>query len=267
MTVRPLAVAIAIAPLFVLAGDRPGKDGPIRSALLLFNQGAQFPLPALEDGIVNRLDRGEIVRLRDRTGPHTRAIGLLIVPMPRDRLWLSALDPHHAAAEEVTEVRLTPEGQWPSQWYQLLDLPLPLSDRHWVIDVWNNTDLAESSGNRLWEHAWRLSRDGRLLAAGAGDGRVAGIDPDLARGAIYTPHNEGAWIAWDLGDGRSLLGYHVSTVIDGNIPDDLVAAWSHATLGRVLQAVVERSAAVSTHYDGTHTPLMGGDNRPIAPHP
>jgi hypothetical protein len=250
------AAAIALAPGPAAVGD----------ALAAYSRAAAFALPALSDEDLRRLDDGKVVRVRDHGGPGApqRVLGLLVVPMPREHLWLSALDPHFAAAPEITEVRLTPPGTWPNQWYQYLDLPRPFTDRHWVVDVWNHRPLALATGGRSWEHAWRLAMDGPTLARQAPSaGRVPGVDGPRAQGAIYTPVNHGAWLAITLLDGRTLLGYHVTSVVGGSIPDRLVADWSLSTLGRVLRGVVDRAAKVVAHYRGAHEPICGGDGQPI----
>ncbi len=257
MVVALLAAAVATAT--------PGP-AVIRDGLALYSRHAAFPLPGLAEDDLRRLDGGAVVRLRDVESPDApqRVIGLIVTLVPRERLWISALDPHFAAAEEITEVRLTPAGTWPNQWYQFLDLPRPFADRHWVVEVWNHGPVAVASQNAAWEHAWRLAEQGPALALQApAAGRIPGVDAERAKDAIYTPVNHGAWLVLALPDGRTLLGYHVTSVVGGAIPDRLVADWSMSTLSRVLRGVVRRAAEVVAHYRGAHEPLSGGDGRPI----
>ncbi len=240
----------------------------ILQALAAFNGHARFPLPSLTSAQLDRLEAGKVVKIRqvsEEDGAPQRAIGLLRSSQPAWGLWLSARDVHFTAIDELTEVQLTPSGQWPAQWYQYLDLPRPISDRHWVVDVTDTHLLAQATG--AWEHAWVLAQDGpRLGLAAVAASRVPGVDQDRAADAIYTPRNDGAWLVIDLGDGTTLLGYHVTSVIGGAIPDKLVADYTLLTLGKLLKGVEERTPTVIEHYDAAHEPIEGGDGVPIPPH-
>lgn len=245
-------------------------DALIPEALRDFNEGARFPLPTLSPSQIERLVQGKVLKLREvgeSSDQPQRAIGLLRTHQSAASLWLAARDAHYTAVDELVEVRLTPEGQWPSVWYQHLDLPRPFSDRHWVVDVVDTHGLARASDGRCWEHAWQLSQDGLPTAEEALDaGRVPGIDSERAADAIYTPVNRGAWLVIDLGDGTSLLGYHVTSVIGGAVPDKLVADYTLFTLGKLLKGVAGRADEVVDHYDAEHTPIEGGDGVRLAPH-
>jgi hypothetical protein len=104
----------------------------VGAALDDFNASARFPLPTLNSAQLQRLADGKVVKIRevpdDKDLPQ-RAIGLLRVDATPAALWLSARDVHFTAVEELTEVQLTPDGQWPAVWYQHLDLPRPFTDR------------------------------------------------------------------------------------------------------------------------------------------
>ena len=242
----------------------------ILNALDDFNEGARFPLPRLSPGEVERVVQGKVLKLREvgeNAEQSQRAVGLLRTRHSREGLWLAARDIHYTAVDELVEVQLTPAGQWPSVWYQYLDLPRPFSDRHWVVDVVDTHQLARTTGGRCWEHAWQLSKEGLPVAEPAIDaGRVPGVDRERAEAAIYTPVNEGAWLVIDLGDGTSLLGYHVTSVIGGAIPDKLVADFTLLTLGKLLRGVVDRVDEVVGHYAADHTPIEGGDGVPLTAH-
>ncbi len=239
----------------------------LQEALAAFNASARFPLPALTQSQAERLAEGKVVKIREVPGSGDdpqRAIGLLRTALPKEALWLSARDVHFTAVDELIEVQLTPHAQWPAVWYQLLDMPRPFSDRHWVVDVTDTHTLATATEGRAWEHAWVLSEEGPRIAAGAvGAGRVPGVDSGRAAAAIYTPVNHGAWLVIDLGDGTSLLGYHVTSVIGGRIPDKLVAEYTLLTLGKLLKGVVERVPKVVAHYTEAHVPIEGGDGLPL----
>ncbi len=271
---RPLrfAPALLLPALLLLLGSGAAlaqpPSGSIPQALAAFNAHARFPLPALTAAQLDRLEAGKVVKIRQVStddGAPQRAIGLLRSSQPARGLWLSARDVHFTAIDELTEVQLTPPGHWPAQWYQYLDLPRPISDRHWVVDVTDTHVLAQTTG--AWEHAWVLAEDGPSLGASAvAAQRVPGVDEGRAAGAIYTPRNDGAWLVIDLGDGTTLLGYHVTSVIGGAIPDKLVADYTLLTLGKLLKGVEERTPRVIEHYDAAHEPIEGGDGVPIPPH-
>lgn len=268
----PRRICFALTLGLALTGTALGDEAPspISQALADFNAHARFPLPVLTASQRERLEAGKLVKIRqvpDDDDAPQRAIGLLHTKHPTAGLWLAARDAHFTATDELIEVRLTPAGQWPAQWYQLLDLPRPFDDRHWVIDVADTHPLSAATGGSAWEHAWSLSADGPATGAAAvAAGRIPDVDVDRADDAIYTPVNHGAWLVIGLPDGSSLLGYHVTTVIGGAIPDKLVADYTLFTLGKVLRGVEGRTQAVIDHYDAAHESIEGGDGAPIPPH-
>lgn len=261
-----LLVAAVVSPALTRADDEPAAR--VRGALLAFNAHARFALPALSDAQVGRLLEGKVVKIREVTDSDApqRAIGLIRTDVPKEHLWLSARDVHFTAVDELIEVQLTPDGEWPAVWYQLLDMPRPFSDRHWVVDVTDTHTLAAATEGRAWEHGWVLRSGGPALAVEAViGGRVPGVDAERIEDAIYTPVNHGAWLVIDLGDGTTVLGYHVTSVIGGRIPDKLVADYTLLTLGKLLKGVVERAPEVVAHYAEGHAPIEGGDGVPVAP--
>lgn len=204
----------------------------------------------------------------DDAGAPQRAVGLLLIDAQRDAVWVAMRDPHFGHAEELTEAPLSPTDQQPVLWYQYLDLPWPFADRHWVIEVWDSRAVAKASAGRDWEHWWDLPDRPveRTLEAARLHPPPAPAD-DVER-AIHTPVNEGAWLAISLPGGRTLTGYHVTTVIGGRIPDRLVSDYTMMTLSSVLKGVQERSRTAAAHYDAHHSgaeALLGGDGEPIPP--
>jgi len=232
-----------------------------------YNAAARFPLPGLDPGQMRRLSRGKVVRIRDQVsadGGPQRITGLLVCDAKRDDLWVALRDPHLTAVKELTEVRISPDGQWPTLWYQFFHMPGPFADRHWVIAVDDNIALAEGSSDRLWEHYWTLYDDGPNKAAEVvAAGRIPGVDEALAAKAVYVPFNEGAWLLMSLGEGRTLLGYMVRVTVGGRIPDKLVVNYSMLTLARLLRGVAARSASAEQHYGAEHRRIRGGGGQPI----
>ena len=249
------------------ASDPPATTASLSEALREFNAAARFPLPTLSAAQIERLDGGKVVKIRqvsDDPDQPQRAIGLVRAQQPPAHLWLSLRDVHFAAVDELVEVQLTPPGQWPAVWYQHLDLPRPFSDRHWVVDVSDSHALASATGGRCWEHSWVLAENGPQIGADAVvAGKVPGIDVARAQDAIYTPANHGAWLVIDLGDGSTILGYHVTSVIGGSVPDKLVADYTLLTLGSMMRRVVARTPDVVAHYLAGHAPIQGGDGAAV----
>lgn len=273
-----LVAVLGAAPL--LSGPAARASGPavvaplsvsaLAAAMAEYDRSAQLPLPRLTDAQRTALIRGEVVRVLDQPGGDPdeprRATGLRVIPVPRDVAWVACQDPHYVQSNEVTEVRVEFAPPDRSRWYGLLDLPRPFADRHWLVDVTNNHGLAERTGNRAWEHPWRLRVGGEAELSGlVAAGRLAKIPPEAVAEAVWTPVNHGAWLVIALDPEHTLLGYHATSVVGGAIPEGLITRFVHATLGGMLEAVAERALhKVRAHYVAGHKAVIGGDGRPVA---
>ena len=73
----------------------------------------------------------------------------------------------------------------------------------------------------------------------------------------------------DLPGGYSLLGYHSSTELAGNLPTGLVMQFVHAQLGDMLKGIVERGRdEVPSHYVSEHSDdVLGGNGEPVSRFP
>jgi hypothetical protein len=151
----------------------------------------------------------------------------------------------------------------------MVDLPRPFSDRHYVVDVWNNHDLAGKTNNTAWEHPWSLVAGGVQDARGVVEaGKVRKTDLDMWESAVETPTNAGAWVAIALPDGGSIFAYHAATRVGGNIPEGLMLQYVKSTLDSTLSAIEARAKAeVPSHYTAGHHTVMGGDGQTVAPFP
>ena len=97
-------------------------------------------------------------------------------------------------------------------------------------------------------------------------GHIPGIDGAMADDAIWTPVNRGAWLTIQVPGAGTILGYHVTTVIGGNIPDRSVADYALLTMTKLLRGAEGRARdEVKEHYGADHEPLPGGDGRPLPP--
>jgi hypothetical protein len=249
------------------------EPGEVQERLAAFNAGARYPLPTLQPADVKRLVEGKLVKLREqpkKQGLPQRLIGLRIVDHPKEKLFLAASDPHSEVNDDFTERWLEPRDGWPRVWYQYLDLSWPFTDRHWVVDVSDNHALAAATGNMAWEHWWALSKGGLARArVDVAAGKVGGIDLGSFDAAVKLPVNTGAWLYISLPDDRTLFGFHVQTVVGGNVPDKLVVEYAYMTLDKVVSGTAERAPEAAAHYDAAHAasaPVPGGDGKPLPAH-
>jgi hypothetical protein len=206
---------------------------------------------ALERSDFQTIAKGGIAKRRRREDGPDGAIGIGWTPHTRAAVWVAIIDDiHNTMVSSLTEHRLgtTVDGQ--KLLYQHLDLPWPFTDRQWVIAIQNNTRIAHSSLNQVWERSWKLESTQSVPPG----------DP----GALWVPMINGAWLAIEA-SGGTLLVYQARTTIGGAIPDDLVTRWALATLDEMMGGVFSRAAEIPTHYRAKHTPIIGGDNLPIVP--
>lgn len=252
------------APAFSKAPVDPAQ---ISTRLLQFNEHAKYPLPKLDEGQLQRLTEGKIVKLRENSSlpdAPQRVLGFIVVDQPRAKTWLATRDAHFSSLDSFTEVPLTPADQQKVLWYQFFDVPKPFADRHWLITVEDNHDMAKNTNGIAWEHPWDITPDGlKLVQEAVNAGRVPGVSKEQVDQAIYVTVNNGAWIAIELSDERTLLGFHATSVIGGRIPDGMVANFAMWSLGSALTKIVDRTAQVYEHYDAAHQRVLGGDGVPL----
>ena len=243
----------------------------IQAALQQFNQGAVYELPKLTAQQIENLRAGKVVKVMDQQGGTTqprRATGLLLSSVSRNQLWVSCQDTHFQQQESTTELRvsLTPPDK--AAWYGYLDLPWPFDDRHWVVDVYNNHSLAAATGGKAWEHPWTLvpaARAESIMTPVITNGKVKGVDMEMYHSAIYTPVNRGAWVAIDMGD-HAIFGYHATTVVGGNIPENLITQFVFQGMDKLLKDIEQRAKkSIPSHYTAGHRgDIIGGDGKPVS---
>jgi hypothetical protein len=250
------------------AAPPPAAD--IQEAFQSFNRGAIYELPSLNAQQIETLRSGKVVKVLDRQGSPTqprRATGILLSSTSRDQLWLSCQDLHFQQQESTTELRVSLQPPDKAVWYGFLDLPWPFDDRHWVVDVYNNHSLAQSTNNSAWEHPWTLASKERALTKMGpiiAQGKVEGVDSEMFQSAIYTPANRGAWFAIDLGE-YAIFGYHATTVVGGNVPENLISQFVLQGLDKLLKDIETRAEkTVPSHYTSGHKgEIIGGDGKPM----
>lgn len=210
------------------------------------------PLSVLPAAGWERIARGEVVTLH----PGADAVaGVGVLDCPRAACWLSLTDDApRDRVKGLTEIRL--RGTWasPKAMYQHLDLPWPLTDRHWAIASVNNVALATASG--VWERAWRLDAEGLSAARTKGD-------TERFDAALAVPVNEGSWMVHDLGDGRTLGIYQVRVDLGGAVPDEAARGYTATTLADLFEKTARNAEDMGTRYGPGCRPQPGGDGRPL----
>lgn len=212
--------------------------------------GRLSPLPvSLPDDAFGKLAAGQVARSRQDLPGADRVIGALWTPVDRDALWVAILDDQHFdLVSGLVEEQLPGTGALRKVLYQHLDLPWPVEDRQWVIDLKSNTALATATGGAVWERAWTKADD--ALAP----------HPDPA--ALWTTVNEGGFLLVDAAGG-TLMIYHVRTEIGGSVPDEATSRWAWSSLEDLLRGVVSRASKVPPHYVAGHAPLYRPDGVPV----
>ena len=265
-----LALALPAAGDEALSEKSAQRMRPvIPAAINYYNERTDDPLPVLTTDQTEDLLEGKVVRIRRRPArgiedPPERVTGYRIVALPRDKVWVAALDPDFQATELLTEHLLSQDETGLSVWHQYLSLPWPISDRQWVIQVGIRRDLAAETGDLVWELTWDLEEAGEEFArASIAAGHMGEITPEIAEDAIYVPANEGSWVMFKLEDDITLIGYRIITRVGGSIPDSWITTFGMAQLAQVLNAVASHAAEISGIYDPTVHSIRGGDGQQI----
>ena len=212
------------------------------------------PLPVdLPESAFPAMAAGEVVKARVDLPGVDRVIGAIWTPTDRDALWVAILDDQHFdLVEGLREQQLPGTGALRKVLYQHLDLPFPLEDRQWVIDLRSDTALAQATGGAVWERAWTLA-DPALAPS---------PDPD----AVWTGVNEGGFLLIEAAGG-TIVVYHVRSEAGGTVPEDALTRYAMSTLDELLRGLVVRAGKVPPHYVSGHAPLYRPDGRPVPPWP
>jgi len=269
-TVSKLAAIplLGVASLLTAAPAQAATDAELAAALAEYNRHSHFKLPTLSAKDRGRLLSGEVVKIIDASPDGSgsrRAVGLIVTDVSRDAMWVSCQDLHFVQNSSVHELRMSLSPPDKAAWYGLIDLPRPFSDRHWVVDVWNNHRLAEATEGRAWEHPWSLQAGGVAKAKALVEaGKVPDTTLSMWEDAIETPTNLGAWVAVQLPDGGSVFAYHAATRVAGNIPENLMLQYVKSTLDSTLRAIEKRARqTIPGHYKAGHAAVVGGDGKPV----
>lgn len=276
LLVLPIVLLIVLRLLGLAAGAHAADLSPGRllEALDLYNELAGLPLPRPDEDDLRRLSGGDWVVFRERTEmeqvdgerqDRLRVVGYQVLRSPQLLSWLAALDVQASHSERLTEFLIETDDRGGSLWYQYLDLPWPVRNRHWTIRNTKAEQLAERSGGRIWEHHWQLEPGGEqmarsLLARRAVDG-LRRADGDRA---IYLAVNRGAWTMIALDEDTTLVAAHTAAVMGGWIPESLVASFIRRQLGGLLGNLQRRADTIGRKYTASY-PIFTGSGERITP--
>lgn len=203
----------------------------------------------LGDKDLAEIAAGRVVRRRQRVEGADQAIGAIWSDSPIDALWLSILDDaHFKLVKGLFEEQLPGTAKGRKFLYQHVDMPWPIKNRQWVLDIDNNPALFAATGGKVWERTWTLA-----------DSALA---PSPREDAIWVSLNEGGWQIYSWPDGVLLI-YHVRASMDGWISDDLVTRYAMSTLEKMLRDIDTRAGTMASHYDKKHARLTRPDGSEI----
>ena len=180
-------------------------------------------------------------------------------PRERARLWAAArADEVDYEGAILWAVAGAPEGR--ERWYEWIDIPFPFSDRHFVLDVWDNHALAKSSGNMIWEHPWEIATGAMSQTkAPAQRGEIEGVSAQVYNKSVEVDINNGAWVAIALGPNETLLAFHAQSVVGGAIPDKLIADFVMMSMGKVFKGIIGRAETCEEWFKPGKLIAPGGD--------
>lgn len=241
----------------------------IEAVLTRFHSVAVMPLAPLTTAQLAALASGEVVtHLEKRPGGHHRAVGIAICDTPQAAMWLATQDPHFTGGDDAIEANIE-KAPHRGVWYGMLDVPKPFSDRHWVIESWDEVQLAAKTRGVVWEHPWRLRPgDTHRVRDHVARGSIPGLTLEMFDAAIETPLNEGALVFLALSDTESLFAYHVTTDVGGAVPERMVAGFVRRTMTTHIEHLQERARdVIPSHYRGDHEPVLGFDGQVVPLYP
>jgi hypothetical protein len=247
----------------------PVNPATIRSALTDYAPHASHPIPALSDDQVARLLAGKVLKMRLPSGGEAPdgAMAMVLTDLPRADLWLGSMDAEHFGTDSSLIIHQLPLlGDELFRWYGYVDLPMPVADRHFLVQTTLNHDLPHKTTG-MWERSWGLEPGFvETMRPAVVGGEVAGLSVKTFESAIAVPVNFGAWIFIDLPDGRTLFAYHCATALGGDIPSGFVTRYVFWGLDSLVAKVLDSARQMPTHYTASHVPLTGGDGVPIPRH-
>ncbi len=244
----------------------------VPKVLRLYNEDTEYPLLHLDADQLQELGRRKVVILtkklplpgREEEDLKYRSMAYRIVDHPIDAVWLAAMAPDLSEGGSVTEVELYKGDHGERRLFGRIALPWPIADRQWVIDVAVDTMAAHRTAGQIWMAYWNLTEDGRELGrATMADGNVPGYEEDDFEKAVYLPANTGAWTLMALDDEHTLLGYQVTLIMGGWIPEALGLRFGRGQLKKLLHTVAADVPTQVREYDPGRYVIPDGFGRPM----
>ncbi|MEL7310083.1 MAG: hypothetical protein AAFN07_01110 [Pseudomonadota bacterium] len=248
-------------------------DATVVSLLTEYQRSSGVPVAGLDEATLSRLLTGEVVYRKvsvatpSAEGDSTslRVIGYRLIHEPREPLWLAALAFDAGYTSRLTEKLVETNDTGGGDWYQHLDMPWPLKDRHWLIRTQKTTELANSSSGRLWEHQWSLVPDARTRILELFEsGPIGGVTEQKAAKSVELPLNNGAWVMGQIDEDRTLVIVHATVDLGGIVPDSLVARQTRKNLIRMLGKIEVDAPEAWSNYTEQYL-IYRGDGSLIVP--
>lgn len=263
---------ILLCPAVGLAHEMPIDD--VEQALRGYQRESGVPVADLDPRSLSRLAAGETLHrkvkvTRSDTGGNdtttVRIIGYRLIDKPREPLWLAALAFDAGYSERLTEHLVRTHDDGGASWYQHVDMPWPLRDRHWLIRTGKGIALARRMDGRIWEHYWRLEPDaGSRIDSVLRQAAIPGFDVRRAEKAIQLPLNNGAWVMAALDDTHTLVVLHATMDMGGIVPDVLVNRHTRKQLESMLTRIETQADTARERYTNDYI-IYRGDGTAIAP--
>lgn len=230
---------------------------------------AHAPLPVPGPKQRARLLDGKLVKMRlpSKAGEPVGAMALVVTDLSLEEVWVGSADADMDDGDnELLSLDLPVVGDEVFRWYGYIQLPAPITDRHFLIRTSVDRDLHAQTDGRLWSRYWTIEADGlEVVRPRVARGEVAGLTPEAFESAIWVPHNEGTWLFARLPDGRTLLGYRAVASLGGSFPDSLVNRTIYWGLDRLMEEMLGQARRARGHYRAGHDPLPAGDGGPLPP--
>ena len=240
-------------------------DADLMRVLGQWKNNAALPVPMLTQKERATLLSGKIMKrwLGPRGDAPVGAMAMVIADYSQAEVWLGSAEGSHMSGESVEDkhivYNLPKIGNEMFYWYGYVRLPMPFSNRHFVLRTLVNTGLSDATGGVCWERTWTLQKDGvATVRPFVEAGKIKGLTLEQFDKAIYLPANMGGWLALQLPNGQTLFGYHASSSLGGEIPDKLVNRYVMLTLGDIVDEVIRNASGVRAHYVGSHKPVQSG---------
>lgn len=260
---------------FAVPGAAAGPSvDELAAVIWRYNEAVDNDLPLPDTEQMERLLSGEMVDIRDRTPiedwrgepqDRLRVVGYKLIERPRLLVWLATLNVTTQHAKRMTEHQVSDDNVGGSIWYQHLNTPWPVRNRHWVITNSKNTEVARDTQGLVWEHRWDLAERGKDQAFNLLlNGEVEGLKEKDFDKSIYLTVNEGAWTMFEVNDQVTLVAAHTSADMGGWIPERWVSGFIAKQLGNVLAGLIAKSDTVHEDYSGEKI-VFDGWGKPITP--